>query len=158
MTDERQGDDLWAALRRLPRGSGVVFRHYATTPDERRRMFARLVRVARARGLVVVRGGDWCGPGADGVHNRRGRGLRTGSAHSRDEAVAAARRGVKVVFVSPVFATRSHPGAGELGARGARDVVRGLRLVAIALGGMDAARFRELDGFYGWAGIDAWGT
>ncbi|RYD48780.1 MAG: thiamine phosphate synthase, partial [Sphingomonadales bacterium] len=28
MTDERMGDDLWDALKRLPRGSGVIFRHY----------------------------------------------------------------------------------------------------------------------------------
>src|SRR5439155_26981070 len=29
MTDERQGDGLWAALERMPRGAGVVFRHYS---------------------------------------------------------------------------------------------------------------------------------
>jgi thiamine-phosphate pyrophosphorylase len=158
MTDERQGDDLWAALRRLPRGSGLVFRHYATPPDERRRVFARVVRIARARGLVVVRAGAWCGPGADGVHNLRGRGLRTASAHSQDEAVEAVRRGADVVFVSPVFATRSHPGAKALGARAAGQVARGLRVPAIALGGVDAEKFKRLDGFYGWAAIDAWGS
>jgi thiamine-phosphate pyrophosphorylase len=36
MTDERLGDALWTALRRLPRGAGIVFRHYATPPAERR--------------------------------------------------------------------------------------------------------------------------
>jgi thiamine-phosphate pyrophosphorylase len=157
MTDERQGDDLWAALRRLPRGSGLVFRHYATPAAERRRLFARVVRIARARGLMVVRAGAWCGSGAAGVHNQRGLGLRTASAHSRAEAIAAERRGADLVFLSPVFTTQSHPGAEVLGVGMAERVAQDLRLPAIALGGMNAARFRGLRGFYGWAAIDAWG-
>lgn len=69
----------------------------------------------------------------------------------------AVARGADAVFVSPVFATRSHPGAEVLGVQGAERIARGLRVPVIALGGMDAARFGELDGFYGWAAIDAWG-
>jgi thiamine-phosphate pyrophosphorylase len=158
MTDERLGDGLWAALRRLPRGSGVVFRHYATPARERRILFRRVVRIARARGLVVVRAGERAGFGEDGVHGgARGSGLRTAPAHDRREAVAAVRRGVEVVFVSPAFGTRSHPGGKTLGARAARRVCQGLPVVAIALGGMDARRFRRLTGFDGWAAIDAWG-
>jgi thiamine-phosphate pyrophosphorylase len=159
MTDERIGDGLWAALRRLPRGSGVVFRHYATEPHERRKLFRRVVRAARARGLAVVRAGERAGGGEDGVHGAaRGRGLRTAPAHDRREAIAAVRRGAEVLFVSPVFATRSHPGGKMLGARAARRVSQGLPVVAIALGGMDARRFRKLIGFDGWAAIDAWGS
>jgi thiamine-phosphate pyrophosphorylase len=159
MTDERLGDGLWAALRRLPRGSGVVFRHYATPVRERRMLFRRVVRIARARGLVVVRAGERAGYGEDGVHGgARGSGLRTAPAHDRREAVAAVRRGAEVVFVSPVFGTRSHPGGKTLGARGARRVFQGLPVVAIALGGVDAGRFRKLVGFDGWAAIDAWGA
>ena len=36
MTDERQGDALWSALERLPRGAGVVFRHYSLPAAARR--------------------------------------------------------------------------------------------------------------------------
>jgi thiamine-phosphate pyrophosphorylase len=159
MTDERLGEDLWAALRRLPRGSGVVFRHHATGARERRMLFRRVVRIARARGLVVVRAGERAGFGEDGVHGAgRRSGLRTAPAHDRREAVAAVRRGVDVLFVSPVFATRSHPGASGLGSRQARRIVQGLPVVVIALGGMDARRFRGIAGFDGWAAIDAWGA
>ena len=158
MTDERLGEGLWDALARLPRGGGVVFRHYATPPTERRRLFTRVVEVARARGLVVVRGGAWCGAGADGVHNQPGRGWRTASAHSLAEAQAAVEEGADAVFVSPVFATRSHPGRGALGIRGAEQIAQVIEVPAIALGGMNAERFRELGGFYGWAAIDAWGS
>lgn len=161
MTDERLGDGLWAALRRLPQGSGVVFRQYATPARERRMLFSRVVRIARARGLVVVRAGKRAGFGEDGVHgNARGcgQGLRTAPAHDRREAVSAVRRGADLLFVSPVFATRSHPGTEALGARKARRIALGLPVVVIALGGMDARRFRKLAGFDGWAAIDAWGS
>ena len=158
MTDERLGDALWAALERLPRGSGVMFRHYATPTAERRRLFARVRRVARRRGLVLVRAGAAAMRGEAGVHARRGRGLVTWPAHDRREAVAAWRAGARVVFVSPVFATRSHPGARPLGPLRAAAVARGLPVAAIALGGMDARRFRRLRalGFAGFAAIDAW--
>ena len=122
-------------------------------------MFRRLVRIARARGLVVVRAGTRAGYGEDGVHGGiRGSGLRTAPAHDRAEAVAAMRRGADLLFVSPVFATRSHPAGVALGTRAARRVSQGLPVVVIALGGMDARRFRGMVGFDGWAGIDAWGA
>ena len=158
MTDERLGERLWDALERLPRGSGVVFRHHATPLPERRRLFARVRRVARGRGLVLVRAGAAAMRGEDGVHGRRGRGLVTWPAHDRRQAVAAWRAGARVVFVSPVFATRSHPGGRVLGVR-AGAVARGLPVQAVALGGMDARRFRRVRGlgFVGYAAIDAWG-
>ena len=160
MTDERMGDHLWTALARLPRGAGVVFRHHATPLAERRALFARLGAVARRRGLTVVRAGPMrLGRGEHGVHNQRvGHGLRTHAAHSRREAVAAVRHGTDLLFVSPVFATRSHPGATALGSLRAARIVAGLPVVTIALGGMDAGRYRRLQrlGFDGWAAIDAW--
>lgn len=157
MTDERLGEALWEAVARLPRGGGVVFRHYGLPQAERRRIFAKLAKVAHMRQLTLVRAGRGFGYEAS-VHNSLGRGLRTASAHSRREAVAAVRRGAKVVFVSPVFATRSHPGARTLGVRRLRAIYAGLPVIAIALGGMDEARFRRVRplGIDGWAGIDAW--
>lgn len=158
MTDERLGDDLWRAVARLRRGDGVVFRHHATPMAERRWLFARLRAIARRRGLVLVRAGEQAMRGEQGVHGRRGAGLRTASAHSRVEAIRALRGGATVVFVSPVFATRSHPRARTLGPLRAAAVARGLRMVRIALGGVDERRFARLRafGFEGYAAIDAW--
>ncbi|MFD1787389.1 thiamine phosphate synthase [Sphingomonas floccifaciens] len=157
MTDERMGDALWAAIDRLPRGAGVVVRHYGWPMAERRRLLARIEHVARRRGLVVLGAGGLVGSG--GVHNGRvRRRLSTRSAHDRRELVAAVRRGADAVFVSPVFATRSHVGAHGLGVARFGALVRGAAVPVIALGGMDARRFRRVAavGAYGWAGIDAW--
>ncbi len=161
MTDERMGQGLWRAIRRLPRGAGVVFRHHATPMAERRRLFARLRRVARGRGLVLVRAGGVALRGEMGVHGRGstgpgGGGLVTWPVHDRHEARAARRARADVAFVSPVFVTRSHLGAPALGVRRAAALARGLPMVRIALGGMDARRFRRMHGFDGWAAIDAW--
>ena len=159
MTDERLGEALWAALRRLPPGSGVVFRHYATPARDRRRLFLRVRRVAHARRQIVVSARVPL-PGADGVHGGRGTGLRTAPAHHRREAIAARRAGAALVFVSPIHPTRSHPGAATLGPMRAARIARGLGLTVIALGGMDARAWRRIArlGFDGWAGIDAWGA
>jgi thiamine-phosphate pyrophosphorylase len=96
--------------------------------------------------------------GEDGVHGRRGRGVVTWPAHDRRQAAAARRAGARVVFVSPVFATRSHPGAAAAGATRTARIARGLGIATIALGGMDEARFRRIArlGFDGYAAIDAW--
>ena len=156
MTDERIAD-VAAAVRRLPRGAGVVFRHHATPAAERRRLWRRLLGIARARGLVLVRAGAEPMPGEMGVHGRgraRMAGVRTWPTHSRAEALAGLRAGADALFVSPVFATRSHPGAAALGPRRARAIGAGLGVPLVALGGVDARRFRRMRGFAGWAGID----
>lgn len=144
MTDERMGEALWAALDRLPRGSGVVFRHFATTPAERAAIFARLARVAARRRLIVVRAGV------------TGQTLHLHPGHSVREAIAARRRKADVILVSPVYPTRTHPGARALGPLRAATIARAAGIPAIALGGMTRARFKRMKslGFAGWAAID----
>ena len=155
MTDERQDDALWRALERLPRRAGIVFRHYSLTPGARRALFERVRRIARARGLVLIVAGQPL-PGGDGSHNRPGHGIRTASAHNLRELRAAERAGADLVFLSPVHATRSHPGARALGPRRFALIAHQAKIPVIALGGMDAEKARTLGGAYGWAAIDAW--
>jgi thiamine-phosphate pyrophosphorylase len=160
MTDERQDARLWRALERLPRGSGVVFRHYRA--EDRAEMFARVRRVARRRGLLLILAGPpqlaklW---GADGSHGRhRGRRdlVRTAPAHNLGEIREAERSGAQLIFLSPVFATRSHAEGKPLGRLGFAALARQTRLPVVALGGMNERR--PLAGAYGWAGIDAWSS
>ena len=161
MTDPRMGDDLWAALERLPRGSGVVFRHYQLDAQARAALFRRVRRVARRRRLVLLVAGAPL-RGADGRHGPDARGgglgLATRSVHHRRDLVAAARACVDAVFASPVFPTRSHPGAPALGPVRFGRMIRNSRVPVIALGGMDAPRAHAIAslGIHGWAAIDAW--
>lgn len=158
MTDERMGAALWPALLRLPPGSGVVFRHHATPPRERRALFARIRRIAVARRLILVAAGGQRLAGA-GTHGAGPAGSRptTWPAHARGEAVKGVLRGANHLFVSPIFPTRSHPGRAAIGAAGGLRIAIGLGVRIVALGGMDARRFRRIarHGFDGWAAIDA---
>lgn len=160
MTDVRMGEALWTALGRLPRGAGVVFRHYQLPPRERAALFARVSQVARRRRLVLLVAGAPL-PGGDGRHGPRARGgggLATRPAHHRRDLIAARRARVDAVFASPVFATRSHPGAPALGRVRFGLLVRDSGVPVVALGGMNARRAKGLArfGIHGWAAIDAW--
>jgi thiamine-phosphate pyrophosphorylase len=159
MTDERQGEGLFAAIARLPEGAGIVFRHHRLEEVARRDLFARVK--AAAPGLVLLGGpaGEAQAWGADGSHGRgRGAGLRSAPVHSLAEIRAAERDGAAFVFLSPAYSTRSHPEARPLGLARFAWLARRTVLPVIALGGMNEARGRRLASFgaYGWAGIDAW--
>jgi thiamine-phosphate pyrophosphorylase len=155
MTDERQGDGLWRALQRLPRGAGIVFRHYGLPRPERARLFEKVRRIARARGHTLLVAGSPLA-GGDGTHGRPGRGLRSASVHNLRELRAAERAGADFVFLSPAYPTRSHPGSKVLGAGRFALIAHQAKVPVIALGGMDASKARTLGGAYGWAGIDGW--
>lgn len=154
MTDERQGEKLWAALERLPGGSGIVFRHYGLAPRERRQLFERVRRVARRRRLFLLAAGR--GLRGDGVHGGVGRGFRSASAHGLAELKTAERSGASLVFLSPAFPTRSHAGARALGPVRFGLIARQARIPVVALGGLNARRALRLPHIYGWAAIDAW--
>lgn len=164
MTDERIGDRLWEAIEALPAEAGIVFRHYAT-PDEKRFRLAcsisshcveHRLTLAIARDSMLARQ-----VGAALVHNPAGDagGLPfSRAAHSLEEAQTACENGAALVFISPVFPTRSHPGRTALGVAEAMRIARACSVPAIALGGVNQANFELLrrGGFYGRAGIDAW--
>lgn len=161
VSDARNDAGLERALARVPRGSGLIFRHYHLGEAERRARFRQLARLARRRGHKVVLAGSvaqartW---GADGAYGsarllgRGGAGLRLVTVHSLRELAQAKR--ADMVLLSPVFATRSHPGAPVLGPLRFRLIAARAKVPVIALGGMDPGKARIL--FHGkWAAIDA---
>jgi thiamine-phosphate pyrophosphorylase len=152
-TDRQRLADPRAAVARLPVGlAGVVLRHDG---DPARRGLAReLARLCRARRLLLAVAGDWrlaAAVGA-GLHLRAGRRppgvprwlpVWTSSAHGVGDLRRARRAGAALAFLSPAFATRSHPGAPALGPlRWGLAARRGGG--AAALGGIDGAAIRRL--------------
>lgn len=161
LSDARNDAALERSLAALPHGSGFVFRHYHLAEDQRRARFEALAEAAHAHGHLVVlsddpvRARDW---GADGVYGAPERidgtgNLAIATAHDEPEIAAAASAGATAIMLSPVFATRSHPGGEALGAIRFHALARLSPLPVIALGGMDASRAREL-GWPRWAAID----
>lgn len=151
-TDSVRLPDPRPAVARLPRGlCGVVLRH--DDAAGRARLAYDLARLCRERRNVLVVAGDWrlaAALGA-GVHLRGGRRLPgahgrvcTSSAHGVADLVAAARAGAKLVFLSPVFATASHPGEPGLGAPRWCHAAREARIAVAALGGVSGANVRRV--------------
>ena len=109
---------------------------------ERVRLLRGLRRVGRTRGLRIV---DEADGGSARVHDAR-------------EIRRARMVGMKLMLLSPVFATRTHPGWVPLPRMRAAALARLAGRPLLALGGMDARRFRLVRGlgFDGWAGVDGW--
>jgi thiamine-phosphate pyrophosphorylase len=163
LTDERNDARLEWALATLPRGSGVIFRHYHLGDPARYRRFQQIRRIARARGHLLIlaesalTAREW---GADGIYGsplsltpRRAGMTLLATAHSSREIALANRARADAVLLSPVFATRSHPGARSLGIVRFRLLARLAQMPVIALGGMTADCARAL-GWPRWAAID----
>ncbi|MES2782107.1 MAG: thiamine phosphate synthase [Pseudomonadota bacterium] len=164
MTDARFGDDLLPAIQRLPSRSGVVFRHYHLATQQRRKLFTQVLRICRRRGHVLLLAGDertalrWH---ADGFHQRsRGQTklLHSAPVHGPREIARVKPSQPDLLFLSPLFATNSHPGVRPLGPFMFQRLAElaGSKRV-IALGGMTRQNAKSLNPYmvHGWAAIDA---
>ncbi len=141
-------------MRRMPRGSGFVYRHYHLGDPERWERFCQLRRVAKACGHLVIvadsahKATEW---GADGVYGaplalkpKRRELIQVATVHSMREIAQAARKGADAVMLSPVFPTRSHPCGTVLGPTRFGLLARHCAVPVIALGGMDQQKAQAL--------------
>lgn len=174
VTDRRLADPV-GAVARLPRGAAVILRD--PDPAARAMLGRRLAPLCRARGVMLLVSGDWrlaARLGAAGVHlpeglARRGelaallgwrarRGaILSVAAHGAAALHRAGELGADLALLSPVFATRSHPGAPTLGPVRFAVLARGAGLPVLALGGLTPKTARRLAGcgVWGVAAIDA---
>jgi thiamine-phosphate pyrophosphorylase len=165
-TDERNDALLEHAIKRLPRRSGIVFRHYHMPEPLRQARFETVKRLALRRGHIVFLAGSpalarrWR---ADGVHGRLPRRsamaglLHSAPVHDAREIRQANRSGADIFFLSPIFATRSHPGQRPLNHAQVRYLAALCNGAVIFLGGMNQQRYRARKSrlSHGWAAIDA---
>ena len=154
-TDHQRIPDPRASVAKLPRGrAGVILRH--DDDPERAALGWDLAQICRTRRLLLVVAGDLRLAASlhAGVHLRGGywpgsirpSGLLSSSAHSVRDLKRAKRAGAAIVFLSPVFATASHPGTSGLGPLRWAAVARhaGSRLFVAALGGVNGTTIKRL--------------
>ena len=155
ITDARTDGVLGRAIARLPRGSGVIFRHWHLPPGERAARLEKVRRLCRRHSHALEIAGKGYGPPAP--HRR------LATAHNLREIGRANRFGARTagaaILLSPVYPTATHPGARALGRMKFLALAKRARRPVIALGGMTARRFRGLRGplsskVHGWAAID----
>lgn len=165
-TDVRNDSNLEQSIARLPRFSGIVFRHYHLDEEDRKGRFQQIRRVAKRYGHIMLLAGPprlarlWK---ADGVHGRAWSAIETSTlihsapVHDPAEIAIAKRNGADLLFISPIFRTRSHPAAKPMNRMILKHMMQLSGRPVILLGGMSAHRFRTigLKSAHGWAAIDA---
>lgn len=170
LTDPERTPDPVASARALPRGCGVILRHYDAP---KRDMLAQtLARICRQRNLTFLVGADSAlaqKVDADGVHlpealigrvadikRHHPRWIVTAAAHSHAALDQAAHNRADAALLSPVFSTASHPKQPALGPLKFGALTRGARLPVYGLGGINVRNIARLRGC-GLAGIAAIG-
>lgn len=166
LTDPERTPDPAAIVRRLPRGTAVIYRHFGA--PERGRVARTLAQLCVRGGMRLLIAADpdlARAVGADGVHwpearlpaSRDGFSLVTASAHSAGALARAAAFGADACLLSPVFPTRSASGRAPLGLFRASQIARAATIPVIALGGVNAHTATRLTGrgFAGLAAVDA---
>jgi len=156
---EEFDNTLGIAGRALQGGvNGIVVRRPHATAREVYELTRRLRPATRREGcalLVSDRVDVALAAGADGVHlGERSlptaaarRILRPGlllgrSIHNLDEAGQAESEGADYLFLGPIFATESHPGAPALGLEPYREAVLRAAIPVLAIGGVTGENVR----------------
>ncbi|WP_114096423.1 thiamine phosphate synthase [Thalassospira profundimaris] len=166
ITDDLRLPDPVAAIKQLPPDSMVIFRHY--DHPHRARLAATLRQICRARHIPFLVANDLSlalTVSADGLHLPQYRILQTphiywqiprdivvtSACHDmltlRHLALLPARYRPDGVLISPVFPTRSHPGAPTLSHRTVlhmASICKHLGITPIGLGGINAKTCRNL--------------
>jgi thiamine-phosphate pyrophosphorylase len=165
-TDPQRTPDILGTTARLPRGSGVIFRHFGAA--ERVETAFALTELCYSRGLVCLIAADPAlalHVGAHGVHwpearlgeARRYRGMftyQTASAHSRRAIWRAAKAGMDAALVSAVFPSNSPSAGRPIGAARFRHLAQTSPLSLYALGGVTPYTSGKIASFGGIAAIE----
>jgi len=165
LTDPARTTDLLRTAAHLPRGTGVIYRHFGA--PNRRQIARKLASIARRRGLILLIAADprlaeavraqgvhW--PEAQRSQARRWSGafaLQTVSAHSPAALRHAARMGFDAALLSTVFPSDSPSAATPIGALKFQRLARSARLPVYALGGVHADTAGRVAGIGGLASI-----
>src|SRR5512146_3294907 len=93
IVDARLGEGWPSLVRKLSPGSGVLVLDHERSARERRKLLASIRRIARTKNLVIVTDD----PGS------------SARVHSAREMRSALTGRTRLILLSPLYATRSHP-------------------------------------------------
>jgi thiamine-phosphate pyrophosphorylase len=166
MTDPGRGLDPVSLAMRLPRGTGLIYRHFGA-PD-RYRVGHDICSIAQQRGVIVLVSNDAdlaASCGADGLHwpeahlsdaaRMRARGdgrIFTCAAHSPSALHKASEAGIDAALYSCAFASASPSASPPKGSWRMAAAASQSRIQVYALGGINARTAKRLIGL-GLSGI-----
>jgi thiamine-phosphate pyrophosphorylase len=169
VSDENRNRSVIKTVKRLPLGTGVLFRHYGI--ENRQKLGKTIASVCKQRKLPLLVAGD-----AALAHRLKADGLHLAewqinklpllrcrypllqisiACHTYKSLKTAEKLGADLAFLSPLYPTKSHPGARSLTPLKASNWIKNLSIPTYALGGVSEKHFTQLSnaGFSGIAGI-----
>lgn len=170
-TDDQRGADPRLIAAKLPAGSAIVFRHYYS--DNRAELASILSKICKKRNIILIIAQDpdlASRVGAAGCHipqhlisniprlkARFPHLFFTAACHTPLSLQTAVQNGTDAVFLSPIFATKSHVEVKNIGSIRAALMKRGLSCPVFALGGVTQQNFKQLTsmGFSGYGAISS---
>lgn len=168
LTDPARITDPVATTSALPRGWGVIYRHF--NESNRVAIAHKLSSICRTNGLTFLVAADptlAAAVNADGVHwpskrlaesrrNSHASQLVTSSAHSPEELMRAVKAGLDAIFYSTVFASESPSAQQPIGPGRFRQIAASSPAPVIGLGGITANNAAQIapHGFASISGIE----
>ena len=172
VTDEARLADPLSVIETLPRGTGVLLRHYGV--PHRAELARKTAALCRRQNLALLLAGDpelAFAVNADGLHlpeflvqnpppkaltwrHRRGK-ILTAAAHNPGALFRAADIGADAALLSPVNLTKSHPERTAIGILRFASWARAVPTPVYAMGGISEKNARRLSntGAIGIAGV-----
>ena len=170
MSDAHRGGDPLEVIKTLPKGSFMIFRHYQE--KNRAALAKKVLSKCRQRKILCLIGADIqlaLKLNADGVHlpeaHLKKIGHRpkvhknmiiTAATHSFKMVRRAYSLKINAAILSPVYKTKSHPGAPTIGRLQFAKICKHSKIPIIALGGIGPNQILNLmyAGAFGIAGIE----
>jgi thiamine-phosphate pyrophosphorylase len=167
MTDPGRTPSPESIAERLPRGFGVIYRHFGA--KDRQEIGRRLARACQRRRLVLLVSADpelarairadgvhWPEARLTGARRRSAVWIETASAHSRLAIARSASLGVDAVILSAVFPSKSASAGRPIGPYAFRSMTVSATVPVYALGGITSENAGRIGArAAGWAAIDA---
>ncbi len=177
-TDRKRCGDLKLAIKNLPKNSAVIFREYDLESKEREKLAREIIKACRAKNHKIIIGKDLALARklrADGVHfsdrdklplqifnrqNQPQKFIFSFACHNFLSVLKSRQLKADLVFISPIFTTKSHLNAEPLGLGRLSRIIRISKIPVFALGGVNEKNIHTLQklGAQGFGGIEIFST
>lgn len=161
-TDRKRCADLNLAIKKLPKNSAVIFREYDLDEVSREKLAREIIAICRERNHKILIGKNVelaRKLRADGIHfsdndilpmavfNRQNwprEFIFSFACHNFLSVLKSQHLKADLLFVSPIFTTKSHPNIAPLGLMQLSKIIRVSKIPVFALGGVNEKNIHAL--------------
>ncbi len=168
-TDRKRCDNLGEIIKNLPKNSAVIFREYDLSEEKRQELALEIFEICKKFGHKFLVGkslGLAKLVNADGVHfsdldsckiSGDKKFIVSMACHSLKSVARAQNSAVDIIFLSPIFATKSHENAKILGLNILLKACKISSKPVFALGGVNENNIAKIVkcGAFGFGAIEA---